>query len=194
MSQANPLTKKSVARIMNSRKVVTEQHVGQTVTLRIQGDGNVIDVTDKNGDFVASESTGEVLQKKIFNCKANSQMAISNSRNAALALEAINLDAAGDAQGADKAFSDFTNACQLSFNVLLPNSKASKLADGVEFTAEVIKVTTDNGSLLTIDPTTIAIKQALVLEASTGFDMDAYLPKASAPESAPAEAPVVAAK
>lgn len=182
MSKSNPLTKESVSNILNKRKPVTVQHVGQTVTFRVEGAGTIVDVKNAAGEIVLSKTTGMPLQKKIFNCKANSRVAMDNARTRQMFVDGVKAEMAGDVQAADEFYTAFLNSCQLSFNMLLPNAKASKLADGVEITAAVEQITTENGSLLTLDASTVAIKEALVITESTNFNIDDYLPKVAGPK------------
>lgn len=155
------MTSTSVKSIMQKRQTIPAEAVGKRVKFLIQGDGNVIDVLDKEGNVVQSVvEPGTVLQKKIFNLRANSALAMQNERTRAHILEAIKLEKAGGEENLEKAgekFNDYLNSTQMSFGVLLPSPLIAKLHAGVEIAATVEKVTTENGSLLTIDPSTISV-------------------------------------
>lgn len=158
MSTARKMTSQSVKAIMNQRVLIPETAVSKRVKLAIQGNGNTIDVKDKDGNFVASAADPNlVLQKRIFNCKANSGLAMGSERNRKLLKDAIAAEKAGDADKAHELFNEYLNRVQLSFGILLPSAVVEKLASGVEIAASITKVTTENGSLLTIDPSTISV-------------------------------------
>lgn len=158
MSASNPINAKSCKGIMQKRILVTESHVGKRIFLTVQGNGTVIGVTDKNGEPVQSvREPGTQLMKKIINFKANSAIAMANPRNKQLLLDAIAAEKAGDTQKADKAFSDYLNAVQISYGLLLPASVDDQLVNGVEISAKIRKISTENGSLLTLEDSTIAV-------------------------------------
>ena len=188
-TQNRPLTSASVRSIMTNRQPVKTDDVDETVILRIQGDGNVIDVKDKAGNLVMSSIKGQegvVLQKKIFNCKAVSHLAQQNPRTRQFMTDGLAAEKAGKGAEASELFNQYLNATQLSFGVLLPSAKADLLRDGVKISADIIQVTTENGSLLTIDPSTISVQAAKKLEASTSFNIADFevAPTAPANETA----------
>lgn len=187
------LSSASVAAIMNKRTPVSDSHIGQKVVLTVQGRGNVIDVINKAGELVVSTTTGEILQKKIFNCKASSRMALKNERNRAIFAEGMAFEKAGDTQSADSCFVDFLNKTQLSFSVLLPSAVADVLDNGVDIAAKVQLIETENGSTLTLDPSTIAVKHATVITDSVNFNIEDFMPKAETKAPAP-KAPASRAK
>jgi len=163
---------------MTKRDTVTEQHVGKKVVFTVQGDGNVIDVIGKDGKPVLSTIAGQegtILQKRIYNLKANSGLAMTNPRNRTYMVDALKAEKAGKADAASEGFNQYLNACQLSFGVLLPSAIVDQLSNGVDIAAKVIKVDTDNGSLLTIDPSTISVKQPEYLETGTSFNINSFL-------------------
>ena len=158
MSVSNPMTGASVSNIMNKRQLVPISKIGKgAITLTIQGNGNVIDVLTKDGEQVGSITDGTPLQKKIFNTKANSEMAMKNERNGKLLRDAIRAEKAGETTKADELYSEYLNKVQFSFSVLLPSAVADKLSSNVEISGKVQQVTTDNGSLITLDPSTISV-------------------------------------
>lgn len=164
------LTAVAVMAIMNKRSLVKSSHVGRKVVLTIQGDGNTIDVVDKEGNEVLSTIAGQegtVLQKRIFNAKANSEIAMQNPRNREMLKAGIAAAKAGDHAKADECFSKYLNAVQISIGILLPSATADALANGVDIAANVQLVTTENGSLLTVDSSTISVKQPELLGGTT---------------------------
>lgn len=157
-TMARLMNSQSVKGIMNKRTLIPASAVGKRVKVTIQGNGNVIDVKNKEGEFVPSIADPNLaLQKKIFNCKAVSATAMASDRNRQILKDAIAAEKAGDAEKASGLFNDYLNKVQLTFGVLLPNAKADKLTDGMEIAAVVEQITTENGSLLSLDPSTIAI-------------------------------------
>lgn len=174
-----PLTSTSVRSIMTKRDTVQAAHVGKKVVFTIQGDGNVIDVLNKAGEVVLSTIAGyegTVLQKRIYNLKANSVLAMTNPRTRQFMIDGLAAEKAGKAEQASELFNQYLNACQLSFGVLLPSAIVENLSNGVDIAAKVIEVTTENGSLLTIDPSTISVKAPEYLDAGTSFNIDDFLP------------------
>lgn len=190
MSATNPMTGASVQNIMNRRALVRTVQVGKKVILMVQGNGNVIDVKTKEGEAVGSIVDGTPLQKQIFNTKANSELAMKNPRNMQLLRDAIKAEKAGELDKADELFSQYLNAVQFSFSVLLPSPIASKLSANVEIAGQVQMVTTDNGSLITLDPSTISLQAPEELGKTT-FSLDAIDPdeKDEEGEEIPAEIP-----
>lgn len=181
----------SVRNIMSQRSLITESLVGKLVALTIQGNGNIIDVKDSEGEFVQSlVEEGTVLRKKIFNCKANSAAAMSNARTQGYLKAAVAAEKAGykfkdnvntgeivnqaKADEAHASYNDYLNACQISFGILLPSAKIDHLSDGVEIAAKVTKVTTTKGSLLTLDPTSVRV-MAPEYAGKTVFNVEDYL-------------------
>lgn len=158
MSTTRRMDSKSVKNIMNRRSLITGTEKGKVI-LTVQGNGNVIDVTDAAGEPVANVVAGDgtQLQKKIFNLKANSAIAMANPINKQLLKDAIAAEKAGESEKAHELFSQYLNKVQVSFGLLLPSKFEDELADGVEIAAKVQKVTTEKGSLLTIDTATISI-------------------------------------
>jgi len=185
-TQQRPLNAQSVNSIMKKRATLPVSMVGKKVVMTVQGDGNVIDVKNAKGELVLSTLAGQegtILQKRIFNTKTNSQLALSNPRNRQWLADAAKAEKAGNAEAASELYNQFLNACQVSFGIILPSAIADKLANGVDISATVIKVDTENGSLLTIDPSTISIKEPEVLDYGTSFDVSAFLGEGAAEET-----------
>jgi hypothetical protein len=178
MSTSRAITSSSVKGIMNKRALVKAEQIGRRVVLTVQGDGNTVDVKDKEGNYVQSVvEPGTVLQKRIFNAKANSEIAMKNPRNRQYLIDAIAAEKAGDTAKADELFSAYLNAVQISFSVVLPNAVASKLGNNVEISGKVQEITTEKGSLLTIDPSSISVT-APELCVDTKFSFDEFMPQA----------------
>lgn len=172
MASQQLLTMKSIQSIFSKRTTVpTIKADGPKLVFTVQGEGTTIDVTDKAGEFVLDQD-GVVLQKTIFNVRANSELALKNPLNIALLRDAIKAEKLGKAQEAHDLYNQYLNKVQISFSVFTNSAVATKITNGVEIEARVQLITTDNGQLLTIDPSTITIKAAEFLRAST-FDLEA---------------------
>lgn len=174
------MTSASVKSIMSQRTLIPTSSVGKRVKVSVQGNGNTIDVKDSEGEFVQSATEpGTVLQKRIFNCKANSQLAMLNTRNRETLQAALKAEKDGNLDKASELFSEYLNKTQVSFGVLLPSATAGKLSNNVEIAAEVQEITTEKGSLLTLNPSTISIVEPEAF-GKTVFNLADY-------EEAPAE-------
>lgn len=175
MSTQRLLNAASVNAIMKQRTALTEKQIGKKVVFTIQGGATKIFVTDKNGAPVESMAEpGTVLERMIYNLQTTSAVAMKNPRNLELLRAGLDAEKAGDAQTAHENFNKFLNAVQVSFGILLPSKIVDKLSNGVDISAKVELITTENGSLLTIDPKTISIQEPEVIGKTT-FDMDALL-------------------
>ena len=171
---------------MNNRIKIESDANGRTFEFTAQGNGNVLDVTDKAGNPVASASDPDVvLQKKIFNVRANSVIAMTVPRNKALLINGVKAEKSGakvkgEIKGvegeydAHEYFNAYLNAVQMSVGIILPSAKAALLADGVRFSATCELVTTDNGAVMTLNPGTISIL-APEKASKTTFDIAAML-------------------
>jgi hypothetical protein len=154
------MTQQGVIAIMKQRALVTLSHVGKRIRLLVQGNGNVIDVTDAAGELVQSVSEpGTVLRKKIFNLRANSEVAMKNPRTRQILVDALAAEKAGDTEKASELFNDYLNKTQVSVGVLLPSAVAEQITANTEIIGTVEQITTEKGSLLSLDPKTIAIAQ-----------------------------------
>ena len=183
-TQKRLMTSASVKSIMSKRITVPAEASNKRATFTIQGDGNVIDVKDKDGELVTSTIPGyegTVLQKKIFNLQANSAIAMANPRTRQFIIDGLKAEKAGDSAKADELFNSYLNGAQMSFGVLLPSAVVDQLKKGVEIAARVVTVTTENGSLLTIDPSTITIMEPERYGATT-FNLEDFA-KAAADET-----------
>ena len=170
------LTKDTVRNIMKKRLTIPEALVGKKVLLTIQGNGNVIDVTDKSGNVVISKLAGQegiVLQKKIFNVRANSAGAMANQRTRQFMIDGLKAEQAGDTEKASELYNQYLNSCQISFGVLMPNRLAEELSSGVDIAGRIELVETENGKLLTIATDSITVKEPEMAE-STSFDLDDF--------------------
>src|SRR5688572_7875221 len=120
--QARLINMASVKAIMQQRIAVPETAVGgKKILFTIQGNGTKLDVTNKAGDYVASAADPDlVLQKRIFNVKANSALAMGLKINRDLLIAGVAAERDGDMEAAHEHFSNYLNAVQISFNILLP--------------------------------------------------------------------------
>lgn len=175
-----PIDSKSVENFLKKYIRVTNDAIGEHVKFTISGNGNIVPVLDADGNNVMSQIPGEegvLLEKKIYNLQAMSSLALSNSRNKAWAKEGAAAEVAGDKLKAHNYFAAFTNAVQMSFSVIL-NGKGAKLAkelrDGSRISAKVVRIDSENGSLITIDPSTITILEAKTLE-SADFSVSDFI-------------------
>lgn len=169
---AQKMNMASVKAILNKRTLVPASAEGKKVNFVIQGNGNDIDVKNKLGEFVQSVvEEGVVLQKRIFNLRANSQIAMQNPANKQLLHDGVIAEKAGNFDLAHDKFNSYLNAVQISFGVLHPSALLNVLGNGCDIAAKVQKVTTENGSLLTIDPSTISVLAPIDL-GTTNFSFD----------------------
>jgi hypothetical protein len=187
------MTSALVKAIMQKRVLIPADAVGQRVKVLVQGNGNIIDVKDKDGKTVESiTQPGTVLQKKIFNARANSGLAMQNERTRSYLIQGLAAEKAGGklvGTIGDKADTEFTahdyfnaylNSVQISFGILLPSNIADQVSAGTEIAGSVVKINTDNGSLLTFDPSTISIVEAKQYGATT-FNLEDFLVEAGEP-------------
>lgn len=124
-----------------------------------------MEVKNADGSPVpAADGSGEVLRKRIINVVANSDIALKNERNLASLKAGRAAELAGDEIAAAKHYNDFLNKCQLSFNVLSTQKAFETIADGDQIKGKLSVVTTDKGSLLTIDGKSISIAKPIVGE------------------------------
>lgn len=185
---SRPMTSSSVKAIMQKRITVPQDAVGKRVKMQIQGDGTIIDVKRTDGTLVTSTVPGyegTVLQKKVFNVRANSAVAMSNERTRQFLIEGLAAEKAGETEKASELFNQYLNATQISFGVLLPSAMVNRLYNNQEISGRIELVTTDNGSLLTIDPSTISVVEAETF-GTTVFNLDDFI-KAEETAATPAE-------
>jgi len=133
---------------------------GQRVILRLTGNGNIIDVIDGQGNHVVSNQ-GEMLQKKIFNTNATNPHSLTTPKVKELQTLAMQAEKEGRAQDAANYFNAWLNATTLSFSVLSNTREYQDLGKGDEITCNLLVVTTDNGSLTTVDPKGIKINAGI---------------------------------
>mgnify|MGYP003477677529 FL=1 len=149
----------SALKAYQSRQKFTKEQSanGQRVILRLTGNGNIIDVIDGQGNHVVSTSTGEALTKKIFNTNATNPYSLETPRVKELQTLAMKAEKEGRVQDAANYFNAWLNATTLSFSVLSNTREYQDLGKGDEITCNLLTVTTDNGSLTTVDPKGIKI-------------------------------------
>jgi hypothetical protein len=154
------LNGKAVQGIMNKRSLVTIGQKGKRIALIIQGNGTIVDVKNAKGELVMQAGNEDVvLQKLIFNCKANSQVAMQNARNRQMLKDAIAAEKAGDSELADKLYNDYLNKVQFSASLLLPNTLRDRIMHGAEVVGIVEEITTEKGSILTFEAGSLAIQE-----------------------------------
>lgn len=191
------MTLTSVKSIMQKRALINPEMAGKLVELFIQGNGNTIDVKDSSGELVQSVAEpGTVLRKMIFNCRANSGLAMQNDRNRQLlkagataertgAKVSFDLGEGAKEYSADELLSAYLNRVQFTFSVLLNGSTTlvDKLSNGVlikgvvqriEPTAERKAEQPNATAILTIDSSTISLVAAEKVGTTT-FDIDDIL-------------------
>lgn len=159
MSQTSLFTSKTVLSFMNSRTLIQATDEGKRVQLVVRGNGSQPqDVKTKDGVLVRSVvDTDLVFQVIIFNTNSNSGIAMMNDLNKTLLKEGMVAEKTGNKELAHAKFNEFLNAVAVSFNVPTTSSILEKLQDRVHIAATVVKITTPNGSLLTIDPKSISV-------------------------------------
>jgi hypothetical protein len=154
-------TLQSVQNVLNARKQITEAMEGSFQVLTVRGSGNVIPVKTKDGENVpAADGSGLMLEKKLFNLVCNSAIAIKNPRNQAILREAYAAEKAGDATKAAELYNQYLNKTQVSISVLSTTAMFDRIQDGDQIKGKVQKITTENGSILTLDPKSLSIKEA----------------------------------
>lgn len=176
-TQQRMLTFTALVAIMNKRVRLTSAMLNRKVIASIVGNGNVIDVTDKAGNLVQSADGSGILRKRIFNLNATSEVAMKNPANIALlqqikALHTAGADGkpvvvAGQEQVVHDLINEFLNKTQVTFSLLSGTSlfDSADLTNGSEISGKLIEVVTDKGSLLTIEPSTISVAEAIVPDA-----------------------------
>jgi hypothetical protein len=158
---ARLMNKSSVKAIMNKRYLLETAAVGKKRLFTILGNGTKIDVKNSEGVLVQSVvEPGTVFQKVIFNLNAVSEIAMSNVRNHEYAAKGLAAERVGDYEAASKHFTDYLNVMQVSFSVATTNKILDGLGDNVDIEARVTRIDTDNGSILTIDETSIRVIKA----------------------------------
>lgn len=167
------LNLKSVQSINNKRILVSKAKAGAKIRFTVQGDGNWMDVQDKEGNFVMSATdNGVILRKKIFNLQATSEIAQKNPIFVKLLIDALKAERKGDVEAASDLYNEYLNKTQISFSVLDNQAVLAKIVNGVDISARVQLITTENGELLTIDPSTISVIEPEILKTAV-FDLSA---------------------
>lgn len=151
----------SVQNIINSRATITEQMEGSFQVLTVRGNGNIIPVKTKDGELIpAADGSGVMLEKRILNCVCNSGIAMKNERNQATLREAYAAEKAGNLDKAAELYNTYLNKTQVSVSVLSTSALFNKIQDGDQVKGKVQKITTENGSILTLDQKSLSIKEA----------------------------------
>lgn len=154
-------TLKAVQSILNSRKRITTLMAGQSVILTVRGNGNIIDVKNKEGEvFIQIGTEDTVLQKKIFNVVCNSDVAIKNKRNQQTLRDAYAAEQAGEVEKAAELYNEYLNKTQISVGILAGHKLYNTLRDGDDLKGKVQLIDGPNGQVLTLDPKSLSIKEA----------------------------------
>lgn len=172
--RTNKFTVKTLEAIFNKRKMASSALVGRKIVVTIQGDGNVVDAQDASGNPVPSVNGG-ILQKRVFNTRANSEVAVRNQRNRDILAQIKIANKSGDENKVDELVNEYLNKVQLSFNVLSGSAffEEGVLQNGAEISATLQEITTPKGSFMTLDPSSISVlKPATLGESKFSFDMD----------------------
>lgn len=129
---------KSMLQILNKRKTVTTNHVGQQVVLAVQGNGQFL---AKGFQYPSPDGKGMTenqFDRTIYNLQANSQLSMQRAESKAILTEALKAENAGDSATAHDLFNDYLNAVQVSFSVIEnAGSTSRKFASGDQVTAVV---------------------------------------------------------
>lgn len=161
-------TLEAANRISKSRAEITSNDVGEFRVFTVRGNGNIIDVRTKEGDLVPSlDGSGVPLRKRIFNVKCNSRVAVTNAMNKELLMQAYQFEKAGNLEKSAELYNEFLQNIEVSFGVLSGTNLFNLIQDGDQIKAKVIEVVTEKGTLLTLDPKTIAIMKPQYAAPST---------------------------
>ena len=146
------LTAEIARNMIASRAIVRLTDVDQTRRFHIRGNGNIIAVVDKDKKPVLDKVTGQPLTKVIYGIKANSHIAMLNTRNQEILRTAVAAEKEQDDETAHNAFNDYLNKIQVSFSVILnPGRKQPSFMDGQLVEGEVALINTENGQLITMN-------------------------------------------
>lgn len=152
---------KATMNIISKRGMIRLTDIGTTLRFHVQGNGNIIPAmkwvvgadgkrTDKQEQALSFDGVTP-LMKRIYNIKANSQMAMQNPRNQALLADAMKLQADGREEEASDAFNAYLNATQVSFSYLLNPGVEKTFYDGQLVEGEVTRLDTPNGSTIVLE-------------------------------------------
>jgi hypothetical protein len=168
------LTATSAQNIIANRAIISAKQHGETLRFHVQGNGNTIAVTTKDGAQVMANGTDNVpLFKTIYGLKCNSQVAMLNPRNKEILRGAFETEQSGDGEAAHAAYNDYLNKIQVSFSVILnPGRTNPTFTNGQLVEGEVELITTENGQLLTLNNVRpVAVAKAAATPAFTLNDL-----------------------
>lgn len=111
----------------------------------------------KGNEVMAANGSGKLL-KKIYNVLATNEDAVARLQPVFDA--AVDAEIAGDVETAASLYNYWLNRTSISFNVLSTSSLFNTDLSGEEIQAPLKVVTTDNGSLLTLDEKLIKVVAA----------------------------------
>lgn len=166
------LDAKAVKAIIANRGRATATQDGETVKFHIQGTGNLIPVTTREGAQVMAAGSDNIpLTKTIYGVKANSFVAMLNPNNQKLLQEAFKAETAGEVEEAHKLFNQYLNKIQVSFSVIHnPGRKTVQFYDKQLVEGELKVITTENGSLITMENVR-AVAVAKLAQTGTNFEL-----------------------
>lgn len=123
--------------ILNKRKTLKLDHVGQQITLSVQGTPQFL---AKGFAYTGPKgATENQYDRYIVNVAANSALSMQRAENKAILMEAMKAESAGDMEAATDLYNDFLNAIQVSFSVIVnPGREARKFESG-----DMVKATVD---------------------------------------------------
>jgi hypothetical protein len=171
-------TKESTLKAFRAKRELTQEEVksGVRKLFTVKGNGTIVDVMTSGGDYVMSaDGSGELLRKKIFNTDYLSPSGLNSPNAKEYLAEAVSHEVVGNKQEAANYYNAFLNAVSLTFSVL-SNSKLFNggIANGDQIAGNLQAIETPNGTLVTIDPKSITVKQ-VVANPTTSIDPFARL-------------------
>ena len=173
-----------------ARTILEESQAGCRYMFIIDSGGNVSDVKTADGTPVLeANGSGRVLQRKIFNLRMNSEVAISQAPFLELKAK---FAAATDEAEIKELGNKLLDKAQVSFDVLSTGKLFNQLRAGDTIEATVALVTTSKGKVLTLDEKSIRVKElTAVTKKSRALFADDEIPSgggAAEPAAAPAAA------
>lgn len=130
--------------ILNKRKTLKADHIGQQTTLSVQGNGQYL---PKGFQYTGPKgATENQFNRWIYNLQANSAYSMQRPENKQILVDAIKAESVGDVEKATDLYNDFLNAIQISFSVIVnPGTSPRKFESGDKVKATVEEVTNATG-------------------------------------------------
>lgn len=172
--------------IINSRKNITREHIGEQLVRQVQGKGTYQSAAEQEA---RNPGRSQYFPQYIYNLKANSTEAMGRAENKAIIKAAMEAEAAGNTAEASKLFNDYLNAIQVSFT-MIDRPGVRKLEDGNLVTLIVQEAETKAGHKALV-ATDVKYKAPLAEGAQTKFSITDLLGEVAAPAEALADAKVV---